>query len=332
MNSGDHRSFRKIKMKYFTPPSTFEALWLEFHQSANHMKMLILDFFMALSKLFRTISHVLAALWEALEVVVYFLLTILNVIWLFLKIILVLGEQIKALGPNQLTQQHTPKNNYCKEDSAKFDSINKSLTDSQTFKKQHIEYNDITKEAIHHNHTGKMPVYSTYTERKTISSNCISKETQDFDFNKGEQTNSYGKDVSQPDSTKEKPFHHSITKNVVHLKYTSKDNEFAAFNKNKVSQSNTYRKEFTQLESTKEKPFQYSVTKGFVHSKYISGAIDRASNRHEHSQSNSYRQEFAHSDTSNDKPVYYSTPKTFVHSKYIAKEGDHSDTGKNLIA
>ncbi|KAG8553101.1 hypothetical protein GDO81_003271 [Engystomops pustulosus] len=91
----------KIKMKYFTPPTTFENLWMEFHQSVGHVKNLLLDFIMALSNILKAVAAILNILCEVIELLIHFGLTIVNEIWLVLKIVLVMGETIRALGPEE---------------------------------------------------------------------------------------------------------------------------------------------------------------------------------------------------------------------------------------
>lgn len=95
------KNYRERKMKYFTPPSTFDNLWMEFHQSVPHVKNVLLDFIMALSKILKAMSAILNILCEVIELLVHFVLTVVNGIWLVIKIVLVMGETIKAMGPQE---------------------------------------------------------------------------------------------------------------------------------------------------------------------------------------------------------------------------------------
>ncbi|XP_056395976.1 uncharacterized protein LOC130291336 [Hyla sarda] len=121
---------KEIKTKYFTPPSTFENLWMEFHQSVGHIKNLLLGFIMALSNILKALSTILSILCDIIELLIHFVLTVANEIWLGLKIVLVMGEAIKALGPEEPMKKHTPSYSNIRSTSPHYRNTGTALTDA----------------------------------------------------------------------------------------------------------------------------------------------------------------------------------------------------------
>lgn len=86
-----------MNVNYFTPPTTYSALAVEFRTNFKYLKQLFMKFFQTWSDIFLILSTIVRVVCEFIESVVFFVATLLNLVWLVLKIFVILYLYHKRL-------------------------------------------------------------------------------------------------------------------------------------------------------------------------------------------------------------------------------------------